>query len=93
MYVLQPKTKFRRDLRKAKKRGNNLKLLHQALELLTENGSLPEKYGAHPLKGEYAGFIDAHLEPDWVLIYEVIENEKTIVLHRTGRHQDVFKNY
>ena len=69
MYLVQPKTRFRRDVRKAGKRGRNLNRLNAALELLAENGTLPAEYGPHPLRGEYAGYIDAHIESDWVLIY------------------------
>lgn len=93
MYELQPKTKFRRDIKLANKRGVDFDLLHEALGILSSTGSLPPKYKPHPLKGEYKGCIDAHIQPDWVLIYEVDEEAGIIVLHRTGRHQDVFKSY
>lgn len=93
MYTFQPKTKFRRDVRAAQKRGWNLNLLSKAYAFLGETGMLPAEYKPHPLRGDFVGCIDAHIQPDWVLIYEVIEEEKMIVLHRTGRHQDVFSGY
>ena len=68
-------------------------MLETAYELLAKNGALPEEYIPHPLKGKYMGCIDGHIQPDWVLIYEVITDENIIVLHRTGRHQDVFSGY
>lgn len=93
MYSFQSKTKFRRDVRAAQKRGWNLDLLNATYAILAEHGALPPAYGSHPLRGDYLGCLDAHIRPDWVLIYEVIEQDKIVVLHRTGRHQDVFSNY
>jgi mRNA interferase YafQ len=93
MYALEPKTKFRRDVKKAHRRNWDLSLLAQATDLLIAEGSLPPHYKPHPLGGDYKGCMDAHIKPDWVLIYEVIEEEKVVVLHRTGTHQDVFSNY
>lgn len=90
MYTLQTKTKFRKDVRLAHKRGWNLDLLEVAATLLTETGTLPAEYLPHPLRGNYVGCIDAHIRPDWVLIYEMIEAERVIVLHRTGTHADLF---
>lgn len=90
MYSLQPKTRFRKDVRQAQRRGWNLDLLTEALEILTETGTLPEHYGPHPLRGNYVGCIDAHIRPDWILVYEVLADEKAVVLHRTGTHADLF---
>ena len=93
MYKLRAATKYRRDLRRCGKRGLDIELLIKALDLLEEYGELPEQYGTHLLKGEYKGCLDAHLAGDWVLIYQVHEDDKLIELRRTGTHQDVFKNY
>lgn len=93
MYELIPKTRFRRDVKLLSKRKVDIAKLTTALHILQETGGLPEQYRAHPLRGEYKHCMDAHIKPDWVLIYEVDENDKTIILHRTGTHQDLFKNY
>jgi len=92
MYELRPTTRYRRDVRRINKRGFDLELLNIAQDILTKTGTLPESYGPHPLRGEYTNCIDAHIAADWVLIYEVLDNE-IIVLRRTGSHQDVFKGY
>ena len=91
MYALETKTKFRKDVKRVSRRGWDLNLLTEAADHLIAAGTLPDSYGAHPLGGDYKGCIDAHLKPDWVLIYEVDEEERVIVLHRTGSHQDLFK--
>ena len=51
---------------------------------------LPAEYVPHPLLGNYVGFIDAHIRPDWILIYELIEAEQVVLLHWTGTHADLF---
>lgn len=79
---------FKRDVRKAEKRGKDMSKLRALLLLLIEEKSLPEKYRDHPLKGEWSGYRDAHIEPDWLLIYRVFENE--LHLTRTGTHSDLF---
>lgn len=56
--------------------------------LLVDEVELPEAYQDHPLKGGYSGFRDAHIEPDWILIYEIREDE--LILVRTGTHSDLF---
>lgn len=91
MYELRTSTKYRRDVRRCKKRGLDLALLNEATKLLIETGTLPKEYGPHPLRGEYVNCTDAHLAPDWVLIYQVHEDDKIIDLKRTGTHADLFR--
>ena len=56
--------------------------------LLIAGEALPASYKDHPLKGDRKGYRDAHMEPDWLLIYRVAGNE--LHLARTGRHADLF---
>ncbi|MCK9513501.1 MAG: type II toxin-antitoxin system YafQ family toxin [Pigmentiphaga sp.] len=79
---------FKRDVRKAEKRGKDMAKLRILLALLLDEKPLPERYRDHPLKGEWAGFRDVHIEPDWLLIYRVAEDE--LQLARTGTHSDLF---
>lgn len=80
---------FKRDVRKVEKRGKDLSKLRTLLGLLLEEKSLPERYRDHSLKGDWAGFRDAHIEPDWLLIYRVADDE--LQLARTGTHADLFE--
>lgn len=80
---------FKRDVRKAEKRGKDLSKLRTLLGLLLEEKPLPERYRDHSLKGDWAGFRDAHIEPDWLLIYRVANDE--LQLARTGTHADLFE--
>ncbi len=70
------------------KRGKNLGKLRDLLGLLIAGHELPAAYKDHPLKGDWKAFRDAHIEPDWLLIYRVVGDE--LQLARTGSHSDLF---
>lgn len=79
---------FKRDVKQAQKRGKDMDKLKALLALLIEGKSLPASYLVHPLKGEWRGFLDAHIEPDWLLIYKL--DGDVVRFERTGRHADLF---
>lgn len=79
---------FKRDVKLAKKRGKDMEKLKKLLALLIEVVPLPATYIDHPLKGEWIDFRDAHIEPDWVLIYKI--SGDIVRFERTGKHSDVF---
>ena len=80
---------FKRDVRTAEKRGKEMGKLKALLFLLIEAKPLPAEYLDHPLKGKWNGYRDAHIEPDWLLIYRVAGDELRLV--RTGSHADIFE--
>lgn len=80
---------FRRDVKRVEKRGKDLGKLKELLILLIQQSELPSKYRDHPLKGDWNGFRDAHIEPDWLLIYRIQGDE--LQLARTGSHVDLFQ--
>jgi mRNA interferase YafQ len=79
---------FRNDVRRQKRRGKDIEELVAAVELLAEEGSLPAAYRPHKLSGEWRGVWECHIEPDWLLIYAVSDEE--VLLIRTGTHADLF---
>lgn len=79
---------FKRDVRKAEKRGKDMGKLRQLLALLLAREPLPARYRDHPMKGTWCGWRDAHIEPDWLLIYRVEGNQ--LQLARTGTHSNLF---
>lgn len=81
---------FRRDVKRAEKRGKDLAKLRELLGLLLAGEALPAIYKDHPLKGDWKGYRDAHIEPDWLLIYRVAGDE--LHLARTGSHADLFND-
>jgi mRNA interferase YafQ len=79
---------FRKDLKLAAKRGKPIPKLQAILDLLVIDEALPPRCRPHRLSGDYSGLWECHIEPDWLLIYDVMEKE--IRLYRTGTHADLF---
>lgn len=79
---------FHRDARKMTKRGKDLSKLYALVERLAKGEQLAAKNRPHPLKGAWKPKWDCHIEPDWILIYEVTDT--AVVLARTGTHSDLF---
>ena len=90
MYTIKPTTKFQRDLKRAEKCGYNIDLLTKVIKILAAGEALDASYNDHPLKGQYKGCRECHITPDWLLIYEIANNELILYLTRTGTHADVF---
>lgn len=80
--------RFARDVKRAEKRRKDLGKLKAAIGLLAAGAALPTSYNDHPLKGDWRGYRDLHIEPDWLLLYR-IEGD-TLELARTGTHADLF---
>jgi mRNA interferase YafQ len=91
MYELQQTSAFHRDLKRISKRGYNRTLLRNVIKSLQNGEMLDKKYRDHPLRGDYEGFRECHIQNDWILIYMVNVNTKIIILARTGTHSDLFK--
>ncbi|MCF8450405.1 MAG: type II toxin-antitoxin system YafQ family toxin [Taibaiella sp.] len=90
MYTLITTKQFERDYKLCKKRGLKTELIHQVFEVLAETGSLPAKYKPHKLSGNYAGFLECHIQSDWLLVWAINEEKHEITLTRTGSHSDLF---
>ena len=90
MYNLEQTGRFKKDLKLAKKRGLNMELLDKVVTALVIDGTLPIKYKPHILKGDFNGFWECHIQPDWLLVWEQNETIKLITLTRTGTHSDLF---
>lgn len=82
--------RFKKDLKLAIKRGYNIDLLAEVVNKLAMQKELEEKYKDHPLVGGYSGFRECHITPDWLLIYQILDNELVLYLSRTGTHSDLF---
>jgi len=78
----------RRDIRKLQRQGKNLEELYTVIKMLAEGETLPERYRDHNLTGNWRGFRECHIRPDWLLIYRVVEQE--LQLTRSGSHSDLF---
>lgn len=81
---------FKKDLKRIMRRGYNIELLKKVIDLLAKQELLPEKYKDHNLSGDYIGYRECHITPDWLLVYQIRENELILVLTRTGTHSNLF---
>jgi mRNA interferase YafQ len=88
MRRIAQRRQFRHDLKRQKRRGKEINDLVAAVELLVEDGALPPAYRPHRLSGEWSGVWECHIEPDWLLLYQVSDDE--VLLIRTGTHADLF---
>ena len=80
---------FKRDVKRIQKRGKDMAKLKVLLSLLIKQSALPGAYLDHPLRGDWKGYRDAHIDPDWLLLYRVDGEE--LHLARTGSHGDLFR--
>lgn len=83
-------SKFKKDYKTAIKRNLNIELLDDVIRILASSDTLPSKYNDHALSGNWKGFRECHILPDWLLIYSIEDNNLVLVLSRTGSHSDLF---
>ena len=80
--------RFERDLKRIRKRGKDIEKLHAIVRKLSKGEPLPPRCRTHPLSGEWKGFLECHIEPDWLLIWK--QDKDALILVRTGTHSDLF---
>ena len=90
MLQLVTTTKFRKDYKRIKKRGYDLYHLEKVIDILLREEPLDQKYRDHALTGNYIGFRECHIQPDWLLIYAISDSELILTASRTGTHSDLF---
>ncbi len=90
MLDIRYSSKFKKDYKTIIKRGYNPQLLQDVLDILCNEQTLPEKYKDHWLTGNYQGYRECHITPDWLLIYKIEQDILTLTLTRTGTHSDLF---
>ncbi len=79
---------FKKDIKRLQRRGKNMDKIKVVIDKLLNNQKLENKYKDHALIGNWKGYRDCHIEPDWLLIYKITENYLYLV--RTGSHSDLF---
>ena len=90
MFKVVLSNRFKKDLKYAQKRGLNLDLLRMVVNTLADGKKLDKKYRDHELTGDYVGFRECHVQPDWLLVYRIEQEELELFLFRTGSHSDLF---
>ena len=86
--LLRQSTKFRRDVKRQLRKGVDLSRLEAVIEILVVQQPLEDRYRDHPLIGNWKGYRECHIQPDWLLIYRTTDDE--LQLARTGSHVDLF---
>ncbi|HCW55197.1 MAG TPA: type II toxin-antitoxin system mRNA interferase toxin, RelE/StbE family [Erysipelotrichaceae bacterium] len=77
-------------MKRIRKQGKDLSILQNILQMLVEEKDLDAKYCDHALTGNYIGFRECHIQPDWLLIYMINHQELILTASRTGSHSDLF---
>lgn len=90
MLKIVPSNQFKKDLKLAKRRGCKIELLQEVVNTLAQEQKLDEKFRDHGLSGNYRGFRECHIEPDWLLVYRISQESLELFLFRTGTHSDLF---
>ena len=90
MYEVKFTTAFKKSYKLMKKRGLDLALLDEVIDKLRQGKPLDEKCRDHALTGNFAGFRECHIKPDWLLIYLIENDVLTLTLVDTGSHSDLF---
>ena len=88
-YNLATSKEFLKNYEMLVKRNYKMKLLDDVIEMLLRGETLPAEYKDHPLKGNWQGYRECHIQFDWLLIYQIRENTLVLMLSRTGTHSDL----
>ena len=90
--MLKPiyKSTFKRDYKRALKRGKDPAKIQNVVRLLCARQPLPPNLHDHALTGDYVGYRDCHIEPDLVLIYRIVQDQLQLICFRLGSHSDLF---
>ena len=83
-------TQFKKDHKLAMKRHLDIAQLDELIKMIASGDSLDAKYSDHPLSGNWKGYRECHIQPDWLLVYKLHNNTLILTLTRTGTHSDIF---
>ncbi len=90
MLKIRYSNRFKKDYKIIVKRGYDVRLLEEVLNILVQEKPLPQKYVDHSLSGNYSGHRECHITSDWLLIYKIEKDILTLSLTRSGTHSDLF---
>ncbi len=89
-YQIKISKKYKKQVKLIKKRGYKLSLMEEVVDTLASGLPLDKKYKDHKLEGNFKGCRECHITPDWLLIYEIFEDNLILYLTSTGTHDDLF---
>ena len=89
-YIVKKTKSFKKDYKRAQRRGLDLAKLQKTVDMLANGQALPESQHDHPLTSNWVNHRECHITPDWLLIYHISEDVLVLELTRTGSHSDLF---
>ena len=89
-YEIVYTSKFKKSYKLCKRRGFDVSLLKEAIEILATKGTLPPLYNPHILSGKWSGVWECHIKPDWLLLWKQNDAVLELILVATGTHSDIF---
>ncbi len=89
-YNLVLSNRFKKDLKQCVKRNLDISKMNVVVEMLLAGKQLPEKYQDHSITGNWIGYRECHIQPDWLLVYHIEDDLLVLTLTRTGTHSDLF---
>jgi len=90
MLILKATGQFRKDYKRIRKRGYDILQLKSVIDILCSGKPLDPKYRNHTLSGSWSGYQECHIQPDWLLVYRIEQENLILSLSRTGSHSDLF---
>jgi len=90
MYQFKTTNRFEKDLKKAVKSGKDVEKIKIIMKNIIDGKTLPQNFIDHKLEGNYTGYRECHIEPDWLLIYKIDKKAMEVVFVRTGTHSELF---
>jgi len=91
MLIVEFTAQMKRDMKKMQKRGKDMGKLTETLAILAARKALPPNYRDHQLKGKLSHLRECHIEPNWLLLYQVYEDKLILSCSATGTHDDLLK--
>jgi mRNA interferase YafQ len=88
-YTVVPAHKYKKQVKKKQKSGANMKPLDDVVDMLANGETLPPKYSDHKLHGKMSHLRECHIQPDWLLVYQIIDDKLILELTATGTHEEV----
>jgi len=90
MLKIEFTNKMKKDVKRIQKRGKDITKLENILDMLANRQNLSKKHKDHQLSGDLSDFRECHIEPNWLLIYQISEKELILYATGTGTHSDLF---
>ena len=89
-YTIQKTTAYKKGFKKLIKQGKDIQKLEVVINTLAKGETLAPEYKDHPLKGNYKGYRECHIEPDWLLVYKIVKDKLVLLLAYTDTHSELF---